>query len=76
VGQRFILRLTNGVANAKVGTWFSNIGTWFSNINWPGGNPASGSLVNGETNLFGFLTYSGNGGTLYHDGFAIATGVT
>ena len=69
VGQRFILRLTNGVANAKVGTWFSN-------INWPGGNPASGSLVNGETNLFGFLTYSGNGGTLYHDGFAIATGVT
>ena len=69
VGQRFILRLTNGVANAKVGTWFSN-------INWPGGNPASGSLVAGETNLFGFLTYSGNGGTLYHDGFAIATGVT
>jgi hypothetical protein len=69
VGQRFILRLTNGVANAKVGTWFSN-------INWPGGSPASGSLVNGETNLFGFLTYSGNGGTLYHDGFAIATGVT
>jgi hypothetical protein len=69
VGQRFILRLNNGVAGARVTNWFSN-------INWPGGQPASGSIVNGETNLFGFLAYSGAGATVYYDGFAIATGVT
>jgi hypothetical protein len=33
-------------------------------------------IVNGETNLFGFLAYSGAGATVYYDGFAIATGVT
>jgi hypothetical protein len=69
VGQRFILRLNNGVAGARVTNWFSN-------INWPGGQPASGSIINGETNLFGFLAYSGAGATVYYDGFAIATGVT
>lgn len=68
VGQRFLLRLENGVTSG-------NVTSWFSNINWPGGITPTGSPGIGEVNLWGFLTYSGNGGTLYHDGFLIATGL-
>jgi hypothetical protein len=69
VGQRFITRLKNGVANAKVTTWFGN------RVSWPGGSIPSGSLANGDANLFGFLVTSGTSPTFYYDGFLIATGL-
>ena len=70
IGQRFLVRLKQGSGGSKtVSTWFGD------RVSWPGGSAPTLSSTEGHVDLFGFLVTSGNGSTLYYDGFTIATGI-
>ena len=70
VGQRFLVRLTQGSGGSNtVSSWFGG------RVSWPGGSAPTLSSTAGHVDLFGFLVTSGTGSTLYYDGFTIATGI-
>ena len=70
LGQRFMVRLKqDGTGNRDVSSWFGG------RVSWPGGSAPSLSTGANLVDLFGFLVTSGTGGTLYYDGFTIATGI-